>query len=54
LNGKGIDVRQYKFYDGPFIQSERGTGVITMTDGKQMRELNFKKATIKTWQLSKN
>jgi hypothetical protein len=49
LNGQAIDFRTYKFYNGPFIRSERGTGIIKMTDGKKVRELNFKKATIKEW-----
>jgi hypothetical protein len=54
LNGKTVDFRAYKLFNGPFIQSERGSGVITLTDGNNVRMLNFKKATIKEWQLSKN
>ncbi|MCX6145456.1 MAG: hypothetical protein NTZ35_19790 [Ignavibacteriales bacterium] len=54
LNGKAIDFKTYKFFNGPFIQSERGSGIIRMTDGKKVRELNFKKATIKEWQRSQN
>ena len=54
LNGKTINVTTYKLFNGPFIQSERGSGLITLTDGKKVRELNFQKATIKEWQLSKN
>jgi hypothetical protein len=54
LNGKAIDFKTFKLFNGPFIQSERESGVIRMTDGKKVRELNFKKATIKEWQLSKN
>jgi hypothetical protein len=54
LNGKAIDFKAYKLFNGPFIQSERGSGIIRMTDGKNVRELNFKKATIQEWQLSKN
>jgi hypothetical protein len=54
LNGKAIDFKTYKLFNGPFIQSERGSGVIRMTDGKNVRELNFKKATIQEWHLSRN
>jgi len=54
LNGKAIDFKTYKLFNGPFIQSERGSGVINMTDGKKVRELNFNNSTIKEWQPSKN
>jgi hypothetical protein len=54
LNGKSIDFKAYKLFNGPFIQSERESGIIKMTDGKKVRELNFKKATIREWQISKN
>jgi hypothetical protein len=54
LNGKTVDFKAYKLFNGPFIQSERGSGIIRMTDGKKVRELNFKKATIREWQRSQN
>jgi hypothetical protein len=54
LNGNPVDFKAYKLFNGPFIQSEYGSGVITLTDGKKARQLNFKKATIKEWQLSSN
>jgi hypothetical protein len=54
LNGKARDFKSYQLFNGPFIQSERGSGIITMTNGKTIRELNFKKATIKEWQRSQN
>ena len=54
LNGRTIDFKTYKLFNGPFIQSEGGGETITMTDGRKVRELNFRKATIKEWQLSKN
>ena len=54
LNGKAIDFKAYKLFNGPFIQSVRGSGIIRMTDGKNIRELNFKKVTIQEWPLSKN
>jgi hypothetical protein len=53
LNGNVVDFKTYKLFNGPFIQSERGSGIIRMTDGKKVRELNFKKATIQEWQPSK-
>jgi hypothetical protein len=54
LNGNAIDFRTYKLFNGPFIQSERGSAVIRMTDGKTVRELNFEKATVREWQSTKN
>jgi hypothetical protein len=53
LNGKAIDFKTYKLFNGPFIQSEYRSGIITLTDGNKARQLNFKKATITEWQLSK-
>ena len=54
LNGKAIDFKSYKLFNGPFIQSEYGSGIITLTDGNKARQLNFKKATITEWQPQKN
>jgi len=53
LNGKTVDFRTYKFFNGPFIQSERGSGIVKMTYENQVRELDFKKVTIKEWRQSK-
>jgi hypothetical protein len=53
LNGKKIDFRSYKLFNGPFIQSERGSGVITMTYKNQGLQLDFNKVAIKEWQHSK-
>jgi hypothetical protein len=47
LNGKKVDFRTYKFFNGPFIQSERGSGIVKMTYKNQVRELDFNKVTIK-------
>jgi hypothetical protein len=54
LNGKPVDFKTYKLYNSRFIQSEYKSGIIRLTDGKTVRELNFKKATIQQWQVSKN
>jgi hypothetical protein len=54
LNGTPIEFTAYKLYNGPFVHSEYKSGVIMLTDGKTVRELNFKKATIQEWQVSKN
>ncbi len=53
LNGKRIDFRSYKFFNGPFVKSERGSGIIRLTYKGQVRELNFKKAEILEWHQSR-
>jgi hypothetical protein len=54
LNGKKVDFLDYKFFNGPFIQSERGSGIIRMTQGEDVRELDFNKAAINVWKRSRN
>lgn len=46
LNGKLIHLEDYGFFDGPFIQSERGSGRITLRYGDQSRTLDFNTAEI--------
>ena len=46
LNGKKIDLTSYQLYNGPFIQSKYNSGIIRMTDGTRVRELNFKTGSI--------
>ena len=41
LNGKKVDLTSYQLYNGPFIQSKYKSGIIHMTDGTRVRELNF-------------
>lgn len=50
LNGKPLDFADYKFFNGPFLRSERKSGVVTMTYQNHVRELDFNKVTIKEWQ----
>lgn len=49
LNGKNVTFAANRLFDGPFIQSERGSGVVRMTHGGDARELDFNKVTIKEW-----
>ena len=49
LNGKRQDFRSYKLFNGPFIQSERGSGVVRMLSQGQVLELDFNKVTIREW-----
>lgn len=50
LNGKAVDFKSYKFFNGPFVQSERGSGVVRMTYNGVIRDLDFKKALVREWQ----
>jgi hypothetical protein len=52
LNGKKLDFNTYKLFNGPFIQSERGSGVVKMLFHRKVRELDFNKVTIREWKLS--
>ncbi len=49
LNGKKADFHSYKLFNGPFIQSELGSGVVRMFSQGQVRELDFNKVTIREW-----
>lgn len=46
LNGKQMRWEDYQFFDGPYIQSERGSGRITLRHGSQTRILDFNKGEI--------
>jgi hypothetical protein len=50
LNGSAINFNSYKFFSSPFVQSERGSGVVRMTYRNAVRELDFKKALVREWQ----
>ncbi len=52
LNGKQLDFRTYRFFNGPFIQSDRGGGIVRMLYQGQARELDFNKVTIREWKQS--
>jgi hypothetical protein len=49
LNGKKIEFRTDKLFNGPFIQSERGSGIVRMSSQGEVRELDFNKVKIKEW-----
>jgi hypothetical protein len=46
IDGKQVDFKRYKFFNGPYVQSERGSGVITLTHGGKKRVLDFKHVKI--------
>ena len=41
VNGKDIDYSSWKLYESPFINSERGSNIITISYGKMKRVLDF-------------
>ncbi len=41
VNGQSVDFKSYKLFNGPFIQAEVGTGVITMAGSGKIRILDF-------------
>jgi hypothetical protein len=47
LNGKPVKLTDYRFFNGPFLQSDRGSGVVKMTYRDRVRVLDFNTVTIK-------
>jgi len=47
LNGKPVDFKSYRLFNGPFLQSEVGSGVLKMAYKNQTRILDFNKVSIK-------
>ena len=47
LNGKPVYLKSYRFFGGPFVQSERNSGVITLRHGNRSRILDFNKIEIR-------
>ena len=47
VNGKTINFKDYKFYHGPFMESELRSGVITLKHGKEKRILDFNRGEIR-------
>ncbi len=43
LNGREVDLARTRLYDGPFMTSEVGSGVIELRHGGQSRVLDFRK-----------
>ena len=46
LNGGPVSFKDYRFYHGPFMESELGSGVITLKHGTEKRVLDFIKGEI--------
>jgi hypothetical protein len=53
LNGKPVSFKAYKLFRGPFMLSERGSGIITMMYKDKVRELDFNKVTVREWRRAK-
>jgi len=49
LNGQKVNFRTDRLFNGPFIQSERGSGIVRMLSQGQVRELDFNKVTVREW-----
>jgi len=47
LNGREVDYREFKLFDGPFLQAEVDSEKLTMTYGGKTRLYDFKTLTIK-------
>lgn len=47
LNGKPVEFRSYKLFNGPFLQSEAGSGVLKIIYKNRTRLLDFNKISIK-------
>ena len=47
LNGQEVSFPRDRLFDGPFIQSRRGSGVITLRHGRLIRVLDFPAATVR-------
>jgi hypothetical protein len=46
LNGKPVDFADYKLFNGPFLQSELGSGVLKIVYKNQTRRLDFNQVSI--------
>jgi hypothetical protein len=47
LNGKTVTFKDYPLYEGPWMHARVGEGVITLTDGKHTRVLDFPAGVVK-------
>ena len=52
LNGTKVDFGTYKLFNSPFIQSERGSGIVKMFSQGRVLELDFNKVAINEWKTS--
>jgi hypothetical protein len=41
VNGRAVDFRSYRLFNGPFISADVGSGVITLKHGRSTRVLDF-------------
>jgi hypothetical protein len=48
LNGKPVDFKSYKLFNGPYLQAEVGSEMLKMTHKGQYRTLNFRNVTMET------
>jgi hypothetical protein len=46
LNGATVDLTKTRFYDGPFMQADVGSGIIELRYGDRVRLLDFQKGKI--------
>jgi hypothetical protein len=47
LNGKTVTFKDYPLFEGPWMHARVGEGVITLTDGKHTRVLDFPAGVVK-------
>jgi hypothetical protein len=48
LNGKPVDFKSYKLFNGRYLQAEVGSGILKMTYKAQYRILNFRDVRVET------
>jgi hypothetical protein len=46
VNGRAVDFRSYRLFNGPFISAELGRGVITLKHGHSTRVLDFPRGRV--------
>jgi hypothetical protein len=46
VNGTTVDFASYGLFGGPYVQSERGSGIITLRYSDLVRTLDFNKGVV--------
>jgi len=46
VDGRPIDYTQWKLFEGPHLNAEKGSSILTITHGKLQRTLDFNTLTI--------
>jgi hypothetical protein len=46
LDGRKVDYPGWKLFEGPYLNAEKGSGVLTLTHGQLLRVLDFNTLTI--------